>query len=91
MDDSRTIVPKIVFFLITWERVFFFFIKYGTKWSFSVKVEPIIPSSELQAEQIGPQCMIRELLFLKMCSFLSNGNQLFRVPNTERNRLDLNG
>ena len=54
MDDSRTIVPKIVFLLITWERVFFF-IKYGTKWSFSVKVGPIVPSSE----------------FLKMSSFLS--------------------
>ena len=31
--------------------------------------------------------MIRELLFLKMCSCLSNGNQLFRVPNSERNGL----
>ena len=51
--------------------------------------EPIVPSSELRAEQIGPQCMIRELLFLKMCSFLSNGNQLFLVPNHERNRLVL--
>ena len=89
MDDMRTIVPKNVFLLITWERVFLQ--KSGTKWSFSIKVEPIVPSSELRAEQIGPQCMIRELLFLKMCSFLSNGNQLFRVPNSERNRLDLNG
>ena len=57
--------------------------------SFSVKVEPIVPSSELRAEQVGPQCMIRKLLFLKMCSFLSNGNKLFRVPNQELNRLDL--
>ena len=34
MDDSRTIVPKNVFLLITWE--------------------PIVPSSESRAEQIGP-------------------------------------
>ena len=57
----------------------------------SIKWEPIVPSFELRAEQIGPQCMIRELLFLKICSFLSNGNQLFRVPSYERNKLDLNG
>ena len=55
MDDLRIVVPKNVFVLITWERVFFFFFfKYGTKWSFSVKVEPIVPSSEFRAEQIGP-------------------------------------
>ena len=54
MDDFKTIVPKNVFLLITWERVFFFLIKYGTKWSFSVNVEPIVPSSEFRAEQIGP-------------------------------------
>ena len=56
MDDMRTIVPKNVFLLITWERVFFF--KYGTKWSFSVKVEPIVPSSESRAEQIAPLSVI---------------------------------
>ena len=57
MGDLRTIVPKYVFLLITWERVFFFF-KYGTKWSFSVKVEPIVPNSESRAEQIGPLSVI---------------------------------
>ena len=55
MGDLRTIVPKIVFLLITWERVFFFFFNKNT-------------------EQNGP-------LVLKW-------NQLFRVPNSERN---LNG
>ena len=25
MDDSRTVVPKNVFLLITWKRVFFFY------------------------------------------------------------------
>ena len=49
MGDLRTIVPKNVFLLITWEHVFFL-IKYGTKWSFSVKVEPIVPISEFRAE-----------------------------------------
>ena len=51
MDDSRTIVPKNVFLLITWEHVFF--IKIRNK-MFSVKVEPIVPSSEFRTEQIGP-------------------------------------
>ena len=55
MDDVRTIVPKNVFVLITWERVFFIKIR---KWSFSVKVEPIVPSSESRAEQIGPLSVI---------------------------------
>ena len=31
MDDSRTIVPKNVFLLITWEGVFFIFIKIRNK------------------------------------------------------------
>ena len=53
MDDLRTVVPKNVFLLITWERVFFFFYK--------------------NTEQNGP-------LVLKW-------NQLFRVPNYERNKL----
>ena len=53
MYDSKTIVPKNVFLLITWERVFY-----------------------KDTEQNGP-------LVLKW-------NQLFRVPNPERNRLDLN-
>ena len=56
MGDLRTIVPKNVFLLITWERVFFL---------------------NKNTEQNGP-------LVLKW-------NQLFRVPNSERNRLDLNG
>ena len=62
--------PKInVFLLITRERVF---IKkhYGTKWSFSVQVEPIVPSSEFRAEQFSSLCMIWELLFLKINVFL---------------------
>ena len=37
----------------------------------SIKWEPIVPSSEFQAERTGPQWMIREILFLKMSSFLS--------------------
>ena len=60
MRDLRTVVPKNVFLLITRERVFY--IKknkhYGTKWSFSVKVEPIVPRSEFRAEQFGPLCVI---------------------------------
>ena len=55
MDDMRTIVPKNVFLLITWERVF---IKIRKKWSFSVKVEPIVPSFESRVEQIGPLSVI---------------------------------
>ena len=54
MDDLRTVVPKNVFLLIAWERVFFFFFYKNT-------------------EQNGP-------LVLKW-------NQLFRVPNHERNKL----
>ena len=54
MDDSRTIVPKIVFLLITWERVFFY----------------------KNTEQ--------------NCPFVLKSNQLFLVPNHERNKLDLN-
>ena len=34
-------------------------------------MEPIVPSSESRAEQIGPYWMIREILFLKMCPFLT--------------------
>ena len=57
-----------VFLLITRERVF---IKkhYGTKWSFSVQVEPIVPSSEFRTEQFSPLCVIWELLFLKINVF----------------------
>ena len=61
MRDLRTVVPKNVFLLITRERVFYKKKKkkhYGTKWSFSVKVEPIVPSSDSRAEQIGPLCAI---------------------------------
>ena len=49
-----------------------FFIKthYGTKWSFSVQVEPIVPRSEFRAEQFSPLCVIWELLFLKINVFL---------------------
>ena len=53
-----------VFLLITRERVFFIKKKknktkhHGTKWSFSVKVEPIVPSSDSRAEQIGPLSVI---------------------------------
>ena len=49
-----------VFLLITRERVFLLKKKkhYGTKWSFSVKVEPIVPSSDSRAEQIGPLSVI---------------------------------
>ena len=57
MRDLRTIVPKNVFLLITWESVFF--------------------KKKKKTEQSGP-------LVLKW-------NQLFRVPNSERNILDLNG
>ena len=57
MCDLGTIVPKNVFLLITRERVF---IKknYRTKWSFSVKVEPIVPSSDSRAEQVDPLSVI---------------------------------
>ena len=60
MRDLRTVVPKNVFLLITRELVFYKKKKkhYGTKWSFSVKVEPIVPSSDSRAEQIGPLCAI---------------------------------
>ena len=55
-------VPKNVFLLITRELVFLFKKKKTkqnkTKWSFSVKVEPIVPSSDSRAEQIGPLCVI---------------------------------
>ena len=54
-----------VFFLITRERIF---IKknYGTKWSLSVKVEPIVPSSDSRAEQIGPLSVISNQIVPKM-------------------------
>ena len=42
----------------------------GTKWSFSVQVEPIVPSSEFRAEQFSSLCVIWELLFLKINVFL---------------------
>ena len=57
MFDLGAIVPKNVFLLITRERVFYKK-KYGTKWSFSVKVEPIVPSSDSRAEQIYPLSVI---------------------------------
>ena len=54
-----------VFLLITRELVFLIIKKkkkkkkhYGAKWSFSVKVEPIVPSSDSRAEQIGPLSVI---------------------------------
>ena len=37
--------------------------KKGTKWSFSVKVEPIVPRSEFRAEQFSSLCAIWELLY----------------------------
>ena len=43
---------------------------YGTKWSFSVKVEAIVPRSEFRAEQFSPLCVIWKLLFLKINVFL---------------------
>ena len=43
---------------------------YGTKWSFSVKGEPIVPRSEFRAEQFSSLCAIWELLFLKLNVFL---------------------
>ena len=58
MDDMRTIViKKCVFF---YKMGTCFLEKYGTKYSFSVKLEPIvpIPSSESRAEQIGPLSVI---------------------------------
>ena len=42
---------------------------YGTKWSFSVIVEPIVPRSEFRAEQFSSLCAIWELLFLKINVF----------------------
>ena len=56
-------VPKNVFLLITRELVFLLKKKNKTKqnktkWSFSVKVEPIVPSSDSRAEQIGPLSVI---------------------------------
>ena len=115
MDGLGTTVPKNVFLLITRERVFYKKKKkhYGTKWSFSVKVEPITPNSEFRAEQFSLLCAIWELLYFvpKNVFFLitrervfykkkkniteQNGplvlkwNQLFRVPNSERNNLVL--
>ena len=61
-----------MFLLITRERVFYKKKKkhYGTKWSFSVKVEPIVPRSEFRAEQFSSLCAIWELLFLKINVFL---------------------
>ena len=56
-----TIVPKNAFLLITRERVFYKK-NYGTKWSCSVKVEPIVPRSDSRAEQIGPLCAIWKIL-----------------------------
>ena len=59
MRDLGTVVPKNVFLLITRERVFYRKKEhYGTKWSFSVKVEPIVPSSDSRAKQIGPLSVI---------------------------------
>ena len=58
MCDLGTIVPKNVFLLITREPFFFIKNNYGTKSSFSVKVEPIVPSSDSRAEQIGPLSVI---------------------------------
>ena len=57
MWDLGTIVPKNVFLLITRERVFFS-LNYRTKWSFSVKVEQIVPSSDSRAEQVDPLSVI---------------------------------
>ena len=58
-------VPKKVFLLITRERVFIKKKKKkkGTKWSFSVKVEPIVPRSEFRAEQFSSLRSIWELLY----------------------------
>ena len=60
MRDLRTVVPKNVFLLITRERVFYKKKKNITEQNgpFSVKVEPIVPSSDSRAEQIGPLCPI---------------------------------
>ena len=59
MRDLGTIVPKNMFLLRTRERVFNKKkISNGTKWSFSVKVEPIVPRSDSRAEQIGPLSVI---------------------------------
>ena len=54
MGDLRTIVPKNVFLLITWERVFFYKNTEQNGPLVLIKVEPIVPSSESRAEQIGP-------------------------------------
>ena len=59
-------VPKKVFLLITRELVFLLKTKQKkkkTKWSFSVKVEPIVPRSEFRAEQFSSLCAIWELLY----------------------------
>ena len=58
MRDLGTVVPKNVFLLITRERVFYRKKEHYGKWSFSVKVEPIVPSSDSRAEQIGPLSVI---------------------------------
>ena len=57
MRDLGTIVPKKC---VPFDNKGKCFYKknYGTKWSFRVKVEPIVASSDSRPEQIGPLSVI---------------------------------
>ena len=87
MCDLGTIVPKNVFLLIRRELVSYKK-NYGTKWSFSVEVEPIVPSSVSPAEQVGPLCAIWELLcFIPKNVFLliTRKRVFYKKKNTDQN------
>ena len=72
MRDLGTIAPKNVLLLRTRERVFHQKTNNGTKWSFSVKMEPIAPSSDSRAEQLGPLSVIQNEIALILCHHLKN-------------------
>ena len=84
-----------VFLLISRELVFYIKKKehYGTKWSFSVQVEPFVPSSEFRAEQFSSLCLIWELLFSKINVFLLITRELVffikKKKKTLRNKMVL--
>ena len=83
-------VPKNVFLLITRELVFLLKKKKQnkTKWSFSVKVEPIVPRSELRAEQFSSLCAIGELLYFvpKNVFLLITRERVFYLKKKKQNK-----
>ena len=66
--------------------------KKGTKWSFSVKVEPIVPRSEFRAEQFSSLRSIWELLyFVPKNVFLLITRELVFLLKKKTNKTKQNG